>query len=141
MIRLNENYSKLKASYLFADIAKRVNAYVAANPGKPVIRLGIGDVTEPLPPVCVEALHAATDEMANRATFKGYGPEQGYDFLLNAISAHFKSQGAEVAPDEIFVSDGSKCDTANIQEIFDIDNVIAVKMAPGSTLHAGDFIF
>src|SRR5689334_13831874 len=119
MIRLNDNYSKLKASYLFADIAKRVNAYVAANPGKPVIRLGIGDVTEPLPPVCIAALHAATDEMANRATFKGYGPEQGYAFLREAIAQHdFKALGAHVEPDEVFVSDGSKCDVANIQEIF-----------------------
>ena len=87
MIRINENYTKLKASYLFSDIAKRVSAYVAAHPTKPVIRLGIGDVTEPLPPVCVEALHAATDEMAKRATFKGYGPEQGYAFLRETVAA------------------------------------------------------
>ncbi|MEO6992039.1 MAG: LL-diaminopimelate aminotransferase, partial [Lacunisphaera sp.] len=86
MIRINEHFTKLKASYLFADIAKRVNAYVAANPDKPIIRLGIGDVTEPLPPVSIAALHAATDEMANRATFKGYGPEQGYAFLREAIA-------------------------------------------------------
>jgi len=127
MIRTNENYSKLKASYLFADIAKRVNAYVAANPGKPVIRLGIGDVTEPLPPVCIAALHAATDEMANRATFKGYGPEQGYAFLREAIAQHdFKALGAHVEPDEVFVSDGSKCDVANIQEIFAADTKLAI---------------
>ena len=127
MIRTNENYSKLKASYLFADIAKRVNAYVAANPGKPVIRLGIGDVTEPLPPVCIAALHAATDEMANRATFKGYGPEQGYAFLREAIAQHdFKALGAPVEPDEVFVSDGSKCDVANIQEIFAADTKLAI---------------
>ncbi|MBL9219537.1 MAG: LL-diaminopimelate aminotransferase [Opitutaceae bacterium] len=127
MIRLNEHYSKLKASYLFADIAKRVNAYVAANPGKPVIRLGIGDVTEPLPPVCISALHAATDEMANRATFKGYGPEQGYAFLREAIAQHdFKAHGAHVEPDEVFVSDGSKCDVANIQEIFAADTRLAI---------------
>ena len=127
MIRLNEHYSKLKASYLFADIAKRVNAYVAANPGKPVIRLGIGDVTEPLPPVCISALHAATDEMANRATFKGYGPEQGYAFLREAIAQHdFKAHGAHVEPDEVFVSDGSKCDVANIQEIFAADTKLAI---------------
>ena len=127
MIRINDNYSKLKASYLFADIAKRVNAYVAANPGKPVIRLGIGDVTEPLPPVCIAALHAATDEMANRATFKGYGPEQGYAFLREAIAQHdFKALGAHVEPDEVFVSDGSKCDVANIQEIFAADTKLAI---------------
>ena len=88
MIRINENYTKLKASYLFADIAKRVSAYVAAHPDKPVIRLGIGDVTEPLPAVCTAALHAATDEMAVRATFKGYGPEQGYAFLREAVAQH-----------------------------------------------------
>lgn len=127
MIRTNENYSKLKASYLFADIAKRVNAYVAANPGKPVIRLGIGDVTEPLPPVCIAALHAATDELASRATFKGYGPEQGYAFLREAIAQHdFKALGAHVEPDEVFVSDGSKCDVANIQEIFAADTKLAI---------------
>jgi len=127
MIRINENYTKLKASYLFADIAKRVNTYVAANPGQPVIRLGIGDVTEPLPPVCITALHAATDELANRATFKGYGPEQGYAFLREAIAQHdFKALGAHVEPDEVFVSDGSKCDVANIQEIFAADTKLAI---------------
>ncbi len=127
MIRINEHFTKLKASYLFADIAKRVNAYVAANPSQPVIRLGIGDVTEPLPPVCISALHAATDEMANRATFKGYGPEQGYAFLREAIARHdFQARGAQVEPDEVFVSDGSKCDVANIQEIFAGDIRIAI---------------
>src|ERR1041384_2288147 len=119
MIRINENYTKLKASYLFSDIAKRVNAYVAANPTKPVIRLGIGDVTEPLPPACVAALHAATNEMAQRATFKGYGPEQGYAFLREAIVQHeFSPRGCGIEADEVFVSDGSKCDCGNIQEIF-----------------------
>ncbi len=127
MIRINEHFTKLKASYLFADIAKRVNAYVAANPAKPVIRLGIGDVTEPLPPACIAALHAATDEMADRATFKGYGPEQGYAFLREAIARHdFQARGAPVEPDEVFVSDGSKCDVANIQEIFAGDIRIAI---------------
>jgi len=127
MIRLNDNFSKLKASYLFADIAKRVTAYVAAHPDKPVIRLGIGDVTEPLPPVCIAALHAATDEMAHRATFKGYGPEQGYAFLREAIATHdFQALGAKIEPDEIFVSDGSKCDVANIQEIFAHDTRLAI---------------
>jgi LL-diaminopimelate aminotransferase len=127
MIRINEHFTKLKASYLFADIAKRVNAYVAANPDKPVIRLGIGDVTEPLPPVCIAALHAATDEMANRATFKGYGPEQGYAFLREAVAQHdFKAHGAHVEADEVFISDGSKCDVANIQEIFAADTRLAI---------------
>ena len=127
MIRINENYTKLKASYLFADIAKRVSAYVAANPSKPVIRLGIGDVTEPLPPVCVEALHAATDEMANRATFKGYGPEQGYAFLRDAVAAHdYTARGCKIEADEIFISDGAKCDCGNIQEIFATDTRLAI---------------
>ncbi len=119
MIRINENYLKLKASYLFSDIAKRVTAYTQANPDKPVIRLGIGDVTEPLPAVCTEALHAGTDEMAKRATFKGYGPEQGYAFLREAIAANdYAARGCKIDADEIFVSDGSKCDCGNIQEIF-----------------------
>ena len=127
MIRINENYTKLKASYLFSDIAKRVSAYVAANPTKPVIRLGIGDVTEPLPPVCVEALHAATDEMAKRATFKGYGPEQGYAFLREAVQQHdYTARGCKIEADEIFISDGAKCDCGNIQEIFAQDVKLAI---------------
>lgn len=127
MIRFNENYSKLKASYLFADIARRVAAYVEANPGKPVIRLGIGDVTEPLPPVCVEALHGATDEMGRRATFKGYGPDQGYAFLREAIVQHdYLARGCKIDADEVFVSDGGKCDSANIQEIFAADVRVAI---------------
>jgi LL-diaminopimelate aminotransferase len=127
MIRINENYTKLKASYLFADIAKRVSAYAAAHPDHKVIRLGIGDVTEPLPPVCVEALHAATDEMAQRATFKGYGPEQGYAFLREAVAEHdYAARGCRIAPDEIFISDGAKCDCGNIQEIFATDIRLAI---------------
>jgi len=127
MIRINENYTKLKASYLFSDIAKRVSAYVAANPTKPVIRLGIGDVTEPLPPVCIEAMHAATDEMAKRATFKGYGPEQGYAFLREAVAANdYTARGCQIDADEIFISDGSKCDCGNIQEIFAQDVKLAI---------------
>jgi len=127
MIRINENYTKLKASYLFADIAKRVSAYVAAHPDRPVIRLGIGDVTEPLPPVCIEALHAATDEMAKRATFKGYGPEQGYAFLREAVAQHdYAARGCKIEADEIFISDGSKCDCGNIQEIFATDVKLAI---------------
>jgi hypothetical protein len=127
MIRINENYTKLKASYLFADIARRVGAYTAANPDKPVIRLGIGDVTEPLPPACVEALHAATDEMSKRATFKGYGPEQGYAFLREIVAQHdYADRGCRIEADEIFVSDGAKCDCGNIQEIFATDIRLAI---------------
>ncbi len=127
MIRINENYTKLAASYLFADIARRVNAYTAANPDKPVIRLGIGDVTEPLPAACIEALHAATDEMSNRATFKGYGPEQGYPFLREIVAKHdYAARGCAIAPDEIFISDGAKCDCGNIQEIFSTEARLAI---------------
>lgn len=127
MIRINENFTKLKASYLFSDIAKRVAAYQQANPEKSVIRLGIGDVTEPLPPVCIEALHAGADELSRRATFKGYGPEQGYAFLREAVALHdFQARGCRIEPDEIFVSDGSKCDCGNIQEIFSADIRLAI---------------
>jgi len=127
MIRINENYTKLKASYLFSDIAKRVSAYTAAHPAKPVIRLGIGDVTEPLPAVCLEAFHAGVSEMGDRATFKGYGPEQGYAFLREAIARHdYAARGCPIEADEIFVSDGSKCDCGNIQEIFGADIRLAI---------------
>jgi LL-diaminopimelate aminotransferase len=127
MIRINENYNKLKASYLFSDIAKRVTAYQQANPQKAIIRLGIGDVTEPLPPVCVEALHAGADELSQRATFKGYGPEQGYAFLREAIALNdYQARGAKIEADEIFVSDGAKCDCGNIQEIFSTDARLAI---------------
>jgi LL-diaminopimelate aminotransferase len=126
MAKINANYQKLQASYLFSEIAKRVRAYSEKNPSARVIRLGIGDVVLPLPGPIVDALKAATDEMARKETFKGYGPEQGYDFLLSAVAEHYASQGAQVAADEVFVSDGSKCDTANIQEIFATDNVVAV---------------
>ncbi|RJX30393.1 MAG: LL-diaminopimelate aminotransferase [Desulfurivibrio sp.] len=127
MITINENYLKLQASYLFSDIAKRVAAFQQNNPGREIIKLGIGDVTRPLPPACIAALHAATDEMASEATFRGYGPEQGYAFLREAIAEHdFRSRGANVAADEIFVSDGAKCDTGNIQEIFATGVKIAI---------------
>ncbi len=123
MIHVNENYAKLQASYLFAEIARRIRAYEAENPPRPIIRMGIGDVTEPLPPACVAAMHRAVDEMAARETFRGYGPEQGYAFLREAIAANdFQARGADIAADEIFVSDGAKCDTANIQELF-ADNI------------------
>jgi LL-diaminopimelate aminotransferase len=127
MILINENYGKLQASYLFSDIARRVKAYQTEHPDKPVIRLGIGDVTEPLPPACVAALHQAVDEMASVATFRGYGPEQGYDFLREVIARNdYQARGADIAADEVFVSDGAKCDTANIQELFGAKLRIAI---------------
>jgi LL-diaminopimelate aminotransferase len=127
MIRMNEHYLKLQASYLFVEIAKRVNAYLAQNPDRKIIRLGIGDVTRALPAACTEAFHKAVDEMANDATFRGYGPEQGYDFLREKIAQHdFHSRGADISADEVFVSDGAKCDTGNFQELFAADTRIAV---------------
>ncbi|HEX6987806.1 MAG TPA: LL-diaminopimelate aminotransferase [Planctomycetaceae bacterium] len=127
MARINENFLKLKAGYLFPEIARRVNAFASANPDAKVIRLGIGDVTEPLPPAIIEAMHKAVDEMAKRETFRGYGPEQGYGFLREAIAKHdFQARGCDVSADEIFVSDGSKCDTGNILDILGRDNVIAI---------------
>src|SRR6201995_4597260 len=126
MAKINSNYQKLQAGYLFPEIGKRVRAFSEKNPGAKVIRLGIGDVVLPLPAPIVDALKGAADELGKRETFRGYGPEQGYDFLLEAVAAHYKSQGATVAADEVFVSDGSKCDTANIQEIFGLDNAAAV---------------
>ena len=127
MVRINENYLKLKAGYLFPEIARRVTAFAEANPNAQVIKLGIGDVTEPLPPAIVAAMHEAVDEMANATTFHGYGPEQGYGFLREPIAEHdYQSRGIEISPDEIFVSDGSKCDTGNILDILGTDNRIAV---------------
>lgn len=127
MIRINPHYSKLQTSYLFADIAKRVNAFQQQNPDKEIIRLGIGDVTRALPDACVSAFHTAVDEMAQDSTFRGYGPEQGYDFLREKIAEHdFRARGADIQADEVFVSDGAKCDTGNIQEIFATDIRIAI---------------
>ncbi|MGD9309411.1 MAG: LL-diaminopimelate aminotransferase [Desulfosarcina sp.] len=127
MIRINENYLKLKASYLFSDIAKRVADYQQRQPDKAVIRLGIGDVTRALPPACVSAFHQAVDEMADESSFRGYGPEQGYEFLRQAIAENdFQARGAKIHADEIFISDGAKCDTGNIQEIFDTHARIAI---------------
>jgi len=127
MIKINENYKKLQASYLFSDIAKRVAAFQKENPDKEVIKMGIGDVTLPLADVCLKAFHKGVDDLADKATFKGYGPEQGYDFLRSAIAEHdFQSRGANISADEIFVSDGAKCDTGNFQELFSADAVIAV---------------
>ena len=127
MITINEHYLKLQASYLFSDIARRVAAFQEANPDRQVIKLGIGDVTRALPPACIDAFHKAVDEMAVEASFRGYGPEQGYAFLREAIARHdFQARGAEIEADEIFVSDGAKCDTGNIQELFATDTRIAI---------------
>lgn len=127
MARINEHYAKLPGSYLFPEIGRRVRAFQAATPDAQVIRLGIGDVTEPLAPAIVEAMHAAVDEMGSRETFRGYGPEQGYDFLVEAIRANdYAAHGIDIAADEMFVSDGSKCDSGNIQEIFALAAKVAV---------------
>ena len=127
MIRINENYLKLQASYLFSEIRKRTDEFQEANPDKDIIKLGIGDVTRPLPQACIEAFHGAVDEMADDATFRGYGPEQGYEFLRETIAkADFQGRGADISADEVFVSDGAKCDTGNIQELFATDIRIAI---------------
>lgn len=127
MIRINPHYQQLAAHYLFAEISRRVQQFQTRHPEREIIRLGIGDVTQPLPAACIDALHAATDDMADTNRFRGYGPEQGYDFLRDAIATHdYQARGIAVAADEIFVSDGSKCDTGNIQEIFATDIRVAI---------------
>ncbi|MBQ9606982.1 MAG: LL-diaminopimelate aminotransferase [Lachnospiraceae bacterium] len=127
MLKANPNYLKLPGSYLFSTIAKKVAAYKEANPDLTVISLGIGDVTQPLPPSVIKALHGAVDEMASKEAFKGYAPDLGYDFLRNAIAENdYKKRGCDIAADEIFVSDGAKSDSGNIQEIFDEGCRIAV---------------
>ena len=127
MALINENYLKLQAGYLFPEIGRRVNEFIAANPNKKVIKMGIGDVTQPLVPSVVKAFHEGVNEMAKGDTFKGYGPEQGYAFLREAIAKNsYQSNGIDISANEIFVSDGSKCDTGNIQEIFGNDNKIAI---------------
>ena len=127
MYSINDNYLNLQGSYLFSTIAKKVNAYKDSNPDSKIIRLGIGDVTQPIAPAIIEALHKAVDEMGTLDGFHGYGPEQGYDFLKNAIVREdYKARGCDIAPDEIFVSDGAKCDVGNIQEIFGLNNLVAV---------------
>ncbi len=127
MARVNENYLKLPGSYLFSEIARRVNQFKKENPAADIIRLGIGDVTQPLPPAVVEAMKQAVAEMGNLDTFRGYGPEQGYEFLIEQIIENdFRSRGVELALDEVFISDGAKTDTANFQEIFGVDNILAV---------------
>lgn len=127
MIKINEDYLNLQDSYLFSTIAKKVADFQAKNPNKKIIKLGIGDVTLPLIPKVVEAIHDGTEEMAHKATFKGYGPEQGYDFLREKIVEwDYKKRGISIEKEEIFVSDGAKCDTANIQELFSKENIIAI---------------
>ena len=127
MALVNEHFLKLPGNYLFADIAKRVNAFKVSHPKVKVISLGIGDVTRPLAPVVIEAMHKAVDEMSNKATFRGYGPERGYDFLREAIQKNdFLPRGIHIDLNEIFVNDGAKSDTGNIQEILRWDNNIGV---------------
>lgn len=127
MVKVNDNYLKLPGSYLFSAIAKKVNAYTAANPDKKIIRLGIGDVTQPIAPALIKALHDAVEEMGSAETFHGYAPDLGYGFLREAIAAgDYEARGCKIEADEIFISDGAKCDCGNIQEIFSEDAVIAV---------------
>ena len=126
-MKINENYTELSSNYLFADIAKKVQAFKAENPKAEVISLGIGDVTQPLCPAVVEALHKAADEMGQGATFRGYGPERGYGFLRNAIVENdYRARGIDIDADEVFVSDGAKSDTGNFQELLSADSVVAV---------------
>ena len=127
MSQINEHFLKLPGAYLFAEIAQRVKAYKTKNPEADVISLGIGDVTQPLIPAVIEALHNATDEMANASTFKGYGPERGYEFLRNAIVENdFRTRGINIDPDEVFINDGAKSDTGNFQELLSVNTRIAV---------------
>ena len=127
MFKVNDNFQKLPGSYLFSTIGKKVNAFQEANPDKTLIRLGIGDVTQPLAPAIIEAMHKAVDEMGNAETFHGYAPDLGYEFLRKAIVDNdYKARGCDISVDEIFVSDGAKCDSGNIQELFAINNKIAV---------------
>ena len=126
-MKINQNFLKLQSSYLFSTIAKKVNEYKAANPDADVIRLGIGDVTRPLPDAVIKAMHGAVDEMADEKTFRGYPPEYGQDFILEAIRKNdFESRGVDIKTSEIFLSDGAKSDTGNIGDIFDVDNIVAV---------------
>ena len=138
MAKINDNYLKLPGSYLFSTIAKKVAAYTAAHPEKEVIKMGIGDVTKPLAPAVVEALHKAADEMGTAEGFRGYGPEQGYDFLREAIVENdYKARGIDIEADEIFVSDGAKSDCGNIGDIFSADNKVAVNFTLPSESSSG----
>jgi LL-diaminopimelate aminotransferase len=127
MATINEHFLKLRAGYLFPEVSRRVRAYQEKNPGAKIISLGIGDVTQPLSPAIIKAMNKAVDEMSKKATFRGYGPEQGYDFLIDAIIENdYKSRGVSLDRSEVFVSDGAKCDTGNILDIFGLDNVVAI---------------
>ncbi len=127
MATINEHFLKLRAGYLFPEVSRRVRAYQEKHPGAKIISLGIGDVTQPLPPAIIKAMNKAVDEMAKKGTFRGYGPEQGYDFLIDAIIENdYKSRGVDLDRSEVFVSDGAKCDTGNILDIFGLDNVAAI---------------
>ena len=127
MFKINEDYLKLPGSYLFSNIGKKVAAYTEEHPEKSIIRLGIGDVTQPLAPAIIDALHKAVEEMGNAETFHGYAPDLGYEFLRSAMAKNdYEARGCEIYPDEIFISDGAKGDSGNIQEIFAKDNKIAV---------------
>ena len=127
MFQINDNYQKLPGSYLFSTIAKKVAAFQEANPDKQIIRLGIGDVTQPIAPAIIEAMHKAVDEMAHAETFRGYAPDLGYEFLRSAMAKNdYQDKGCDIQADEIFISDGAKCDSGNIQEIFSVGNRIAV---------------
>lgn len=127
MITINEHFLKLKSSYLFANISNRINDFTSRNPDADIIKLGIGDVTKPLPGACVKAFNAGVDDMADEKSFKGYGPDYGYEFLTKAIAENdYNKRGVSISPDEIFISDGAKCDTGNIQEIFSSDAMVAV---------------
>lgn len=126
-MKINDNFLKIQSSYLFSNIAKKVNAYVADNPDKPIIRLGIGDVTRPLAPACIEAMHKATDDMADEKTFMGYPPEYGHKWILNAIAENdYRQRGVPIDESEIFLSDGAKSDCGNIGDILSVDNKVAV---------------
>jgi LL-diaminopimelate aminotransferase len=127
MIKINEHFTSIRGSYLFSEIANRVKTFKVANPEKKIISLGIGDVTQPIAPAVIKAIHQATDEMASASTMRGYAPDQGYDFLIDAILQYdFKSRGVDLTHDEIFVSDGAKSDTGNIGDILSSDNIVAI---------------
>lgn len=125
-MKLNQNYSNLKDSYLFSTIAKKVNAYAAEHPDKKIIRLGIGDVTKPLCPAVIQAMHDAVNDLSTEAGFHGYGPEQGYDFLRESVKGYYEKRGVSLALDEIFISDGAKSDVGNILDLFDQDNTVLI---------------
>ena len=125
-MKLNKNYLRLEESYLFSTVAHKVSAFAAEHPDRKILRMGIGDVTLPLAPAVISAMHAAVTEMGDKSTFRGYGPEQGYDFLRESIRAYYGRRGVSLDADEIFISDGAKSDLGNILDIFDTDNTVLV---------------